>query len=477
MANLPLTFTEYTRQLMGDERFERYLKSFEEEPPVSIRLNPRKVGSSNKVVSNLVPRTSYLEKKSTSYLENGEPVPWCRNAYYLPQRPNFTMDPLFHAGCYYVQEAASMFLDEVIRQIRNEELGIRNDDYQTSPEANPRQSNHNSSFLIPHFSFLISHLANALDLCAAPGGKSTLLRSALPDDCVLYSNEPIRQRANILLENVTKWGYPNHIVTNNYPEVFRKSKQRFDLILCDVPCSGEGMFRKDEATIREWSPQNVERCWQLQRDIVSDAWACLAPGGLLIYSTCTFNTKENEENVRWFLETFDDAEILPVDVRPEWNITGSLLPGFDAPVYRFIPGITRSEGLFMCVMRKIGERDIRGTRDIRDTRCEVRGTRLPSSAVLSANKLFSYLAPRTSHLDNSELPCADLTYPQALAYLRGEALVLPPDTPRGLVTVTFMGHPLGQVKNIGTRANNLYPKEWRIKTTHVPTDYEPVLTL
>ena len=428
MANLPLTFTEYTRQLMGDERFERYLKSFEEEPPVSIRLNPRKVGEMR-----------------------GEPVPWCRNAYYLPQRPNFTMDPLFHAGCYYVQEAASMFLDEVIRQIRNEELGIRNDDYQTSPEANPRQSNHNSSFLIPHFSFLISHLANALDLCAAPGGKSTLLRAALPDDCVLYSNEPIRQRANILLENVTKWGYPNHIVTNNYPEVFRKSKQRFDLILCDVPCSGEGMFRKDEATIREWSPQNVERCWQLQRSIVSDAWACLAPGGLLIYSTCTFNTKENEENVRWFLDTFDDAEILPVDVRPEWNITGSLLPGFDAPVYRFIPGITRSEGLFMCVMRKRGERDIRG-----------------------ASKKN---VPRTSHLDNSELPCADLTYPQALAYLRGEALVLPPDTPRGLVTVTFMGHPLGQVKNIGTRANNLYPKEWRIKTTHVPTDYEPVLTL
>ena len=395
MANLPLTFTEYTRQLMGDERFERYLKSFEEEPPVSIRLNPKKVGEMR-----------------------GEPVPWCRNAYYLPQRPNFTMDPLFHAGCYYVQEAASMFLDEVLRSTQKE-----------------------PSLLC----------TCALDMCAAPGGKSTLLRSALPDDCVLYSNEPIRQRANILLENVTKWGYPNHIVTNNYPEVFRKSKQRFDLILCDVPCSGEGMFRKDEATIREWSPQNVERCWQLQRDIVSDAWACLAPGGLLIYSTCTFNTKENEENVRWFLDTFDDAEILPVDVRPEWNITGSLLPGFDAPVYRFIPGITRSEGLFMCVMRKRGERDIRG-----------------------ASKKN---APRTSHLDNSELPCADLTYPQALAYLRGEALVLPPDTPRGLVTVTFMGHPLGQVKNIGTRANNLYPKEWRIKTTPVPTDYEPVLTL
>ena len=129
-------------------------------------------------------------------------------------------------------------------------------------------------------------------------------------DCVLYSNEPIRNRANILLENVTKWGYENHLVTNNYPKDYRKSKLMFDLILCDVPCSGEGMFRKDEATIREWSEQNVEKCWQLQRDIVDDAWHCLNSGGLFIYSTCTFNTKENEENIRYFLEQYDDMEVL-----------------------------------------------------------------------------------------------------------------------------------------------------------------------
>ena len=426
---LPEEFISYTRQTMGDERFRRYQESFGEEPPVSIRLNPQKTEGMT--------------------VDGGEAVPWCRNGYYLPRRPQFTMDPLLHAGCYYVQEAASMFLDEVLRQ------------------------------------HLPPHPLTALDLCAAPGGKSTLLAAALPKGSTLFSNEPVRQRANILLENVTKWGYPNHVVTNCYPRDYRASKLRFDVILCDVPCSGEGMFRKDESTIREWSPQQVEKCWQLQRDIVSDAWSCLNNGGLLIYSTCTFNTKENEENVRWFCETFDDAQMLTVDVKPEWHITGSLLKGFDAPVYRFIPGITRSEGLFMCVMRK------RGERDIRDTRCEVRGTRLPSSAVLSAKELFSYLAPRTSHLekegaskknvprtshlDNSELPCADLTYPQALAYLRGEALQLPADTPRGIVTVAFMGHPLGQVKNIGTRANNLYPKEWRIKTTHIPTDYEAIL--
>ena len=228
MTQLPAVFVAQTRQLMGDERFERYLKSFEADVPVSIRLNPQKA-EQLKVI-------------------DGERVPWCENGYYLKQRPNFTFDPLFHAGCYYVQEAASMFLDEVLRQMHNAYVS------------------HQPSAIRP---------LTALDLCAAPGGKSTLLRSALPADCVLYSNEPIRNRASILLENVTKWGYDNHYVTNAYPKDYRRSKLRFDVILCDVPCSGEGMFRKDEATIREWSPQQVEKCWQLQRDIVSDAWACL----------------------------------------------------------------------------------------------------------------------------------------------------------------------------------------------------------
>ena len=407
MANLPAAFIEYTRQLMGENRFERYLKSFEEEAPVSIRLNPKK-----------------LDLSQWQLDVSHEPVPWCRNGYYLTQRPNFTFDPLFHAGCYYVQEAASMFLDEIITQ--------------KEPS-----------------------LLCTIDLCAAPGGKSTLLRSALPADCVLYSNEPIRNRANILLENVTKWGYDNHIVTNVYPEAYRKSKMKFDLILCDVPCSGEGMFRKDEATIREWSPQQVEKCWPLQRDIVKEAWACLNSGGLLIYSTCTFNTKENEENIRWILETFDDAEVVPVDVNPDWHITGSLLPGFSEPVYRFIPGISRGEGLFVCVLRK----------QMRNEKGEMRNaaTHSPAKNISSLNHLHSsFLIPHSSFK-------VDLPYSDALKYLRGEALVLPPDTPRGIVTLTFMGHPLGTAKNIGSRANNLYPKEWRIKTTHIPNEYKPIL--
>ena len=404
MTQLPAVFTETTRLLMGEERFERYLQSFEEEPPVSIRVNPRKMAEGRWQIAE------------------GTPVPWCRNGYYLQKRPNFTMDPLLHAGCYYVQEAASMFLDEALRQVA------------------------------------VSPKLTALDMCAAPGGKSTLLRSALPKDCVLYSNEPIRNRANILLENVTKWGYENHIVTNNYPKDYRRSKLRFDLILCDVPCSGEGMFRKDEATIREWSEQNVEKCWQLQREIVDDAWACLNPGGLLIYSTCTFNTKENEENIRYFLEQYDDMEVVPVDIKPEWHITGSLLDGFHEPVYRFIPGITRSEGLFMCVLRKRGEKR------------EVKGER--SDQRQKQERALTILSPLTTLHSPLQVP---LTYHQAIAYLRHEALVLPEETPRGLVTVCFQDHPLGLVKNIGSRANNLYPKEWKIKTTHLPTDYEAIL--
>ena len=197
------------------------------------------------------------------------------------------------------------------------------------------------------------------------------------------------------------------------------------------------MFRKDEATIREWSEQNVEKCWQLQRDIVDDAWHCLNSGGLLIYSTCTFNTKENEENIRYFLQHYDDMEVVPIAIRPEWNITGSLLEG-------------------MCVMRK--KRKMEDGRSTRDC---------PRNAKL--NIMTSDFTHQTSDVR------LDLSYQQAIAYLRGEALVLPEQTPRGMVEVSFMGHPLGPVKNIGSRANNLYPKEWRIRTTHIPTEYEPIL--
>ena len=384
--------------MMGEERFSRFMAAFDEDAPVSIRLNPLKAS-----------------------LADGENVPWCPEGIYLEGRPQFTFDPLLHAGCYYVQEAASMFITHVLR-----------------------------SLITFHCSLLTSHFS-LLDLCAAPGGKSTALRSVLPEDCVLVSNEPIPTRAQILLENITKWGARNCIVTNNYPRDFKKAKARFDLILCDVPCSGEGMFRKDPATISEWSLQNVEKCWRLQREIVADAWECLNPGGMLIYSTCTYNIKENEENVRWIMETYD-AEPIAIPTEPSWHITGSLLPGFEAPVYRFIPGLTRSDGLFMCVLRKKG--------------------------VLSGSARKNIpLKTLTTDLPQGDFPQVDLPYSETLQYLRGEALVLPPDTPKGLVTLTYKGIPLGPAKNIGNRANNLYPKPWRIKTTHLPSTPPEIVKL
>lgn len=429
-------FISYTRTLFGEVRFERFMKALDEESPVSIRLNPLKSG--------------------TLKVEGGEPVPWCRNGYYLPTRPNFTFDPLLHAGCYYVQEASSMFLDEVLRQ------------------------------------HMPSHPTIALDLCAAPGGKSTLLRAALPAETVLYSNEPIRKRASVLLENVEKWGFDNHIVTNSYPKDYRRSKMTFDVILCDVPCSGEGMFRKDEASVKEWSTQNVEHCQELQREIVSNAWQCLNEEGLFIYSTCTYNTKEDEENVRWMMEELG-AEVLPVEIKDEWGITGSLLKDFTEPVYRFIPGYTKGEGLFMAVMRKshspLDRRRLERQEPLwqGDVNSQIPSLDSPKQkgkkektrrfSLKENNSVNKDIAILTPLLSRGEGPEVSLSYPQAIAYLRGEALTLPPATPKGMVTVSFEGFPLGAVKNIGSRANNLYPKEWRIKSTYLPKNYEAILRL
>lgn len=416
MVSLPEAFADYTRRLMGDDRYARFLAAFDGEPPVSIRLNPLRVESLESPVVS--PHLSLREVSG---------VGWCPLGFYLDRRPNFTFDPLLHAGCYYVQEAASMFVHHVLGQY-------------------------------------VDRPVQVLDLCAAPGGKATCALGALPPGTELWANEPVRQRASILSENIQKWGCPRSIVTNNYPCDYVRSGLTFDVVLCDVPCSGEGMFRRDVQTISEWSLQNVEKCSRLQREIVADAWQCLRTGGLLVYSTCTFNTKENEENVCWMLEHFD-AELLSVSTQPDWGITGSLLPGFKGPVYRFIPGITRSEGLFVAVLRK---------------REGVSGT-LPckGKAKHGLDNPPSVLKVVSSSADEKPLTAgmAELDYPTAIAYLRGEAVVLPADTPRGLVTVTFRGHPLGLVKNIGTRANNLYPKEWRIRSTHVPEDYVDVVDL
>ncbi len=470
---LPDSFVEYTRELMGVERFSRFMAAFDEEPPVSVRLNPIKAGTMG----------------DGRWVMGGNPVPWCDGGYYLPSRPAFTFDPLLHAGCYYVQEAASMFVSRVLKQ----------------------------------------HIADlpvvALDMCAAPGGKTTAALAALHPDSIVMCNEPMRQRGNILAENIQKWGSPRVIVTNNYPADYARTPLMFDIVICDVPCSGEGMFRKDEGAIAEWSVQNVENCARLQREIVAEAWTCLRTGGIMVYSTCTFNTKENEENVRWICEELG-AEVLPVDIEDEWNITGSLLKDFDRPVYRFIPGTTRGEGLFMAVLRKTGEETRKKTKkgskeakrdknaapklphewlanqsDYNVIRCgdmltaipkdmqevydaasslriisagvtlgEVKGKDIIPSQSLALSTALHRNSDGSENCQKGAFPEVALDYRQAIDYLRKETIALPDDTPKGFVLLTYRGHPLGFVKNIGNRSNNLYPQEWKIKSTHVPEE-------
>lgn len=411
--HLPQEFISYTSNLFGVERWQRFLNAFNDEPVTSIRLNPFKY-------------------PSEPIFPSMTPVPWCKHGYWLQERPNFTLDPLLHAGVYYVQEAGSLFLDHVLRT------------HVTSPVL-------------------------ALDLCAAPGGKSTLMRAALPEGSVLVSNEPDRKRANILLENMLKQGHPDVLVTHNYAHDFAKTNWTFDVILTDVPCSGEGLFRRDESAVREWSTNNVQFCQRRQRQILQDIWPCLRPGGLLIYSTCTFNTSENEENVCFIMEELG-AEILSVPVNSAWQITGSLLSGWDGPVYRFIPGTTKSEGLFIAVLRKKGENTGRAMLPSSARRHAQAhglihvlsdGTAMPEQKgkeiIPSAAQALSVTFPPKKY------PRVELPLAQAQRYLHRESLILPPGTPTGFVAVTYQGYPLGFMKNLGERANNLYPKNWSIR--------------
>ena len=456
---LPQEFTTYTRALMGDELYEKLHAALDQEPPVSLRLNPFKTINGE-----------------TEVCDVDEGVAWSDNGYYLSGRPNFTFDPLFHAGAYYVQEASSMFVAWIVKQ-------------------------------------LIHSPITMLDLCAAPGGKSTALRSVLPQGSLLFCNEPITQRASILAENVQKFGHPGMVVTSNFAADYRKSGLQFDAILADVPCSGEGMFRKDAGAIAEWSETNVEHCWRLQREIIADIWPCLKPGGLLIYSTCTFNDKENERNVEWIAQELGAIHDLP-PIPSAWNITGSI--GSELPACRFIPGVSKGEGLFLCVLRKSLKHDIaheekrkRPQKSIAqinklpempqwlndnfafDTR-QINGNihAIPSQCTSLFDKASTALRivhagvalatpkgkdliphPALAHsiaLNTNVFCKCELDNDSAIAFLRREAITLTPETPRGYVLVTYQGMPLGFVKNIGNRANNLYPQEWRIKSTHIP---------
>lgn len=454
---LPEHFAQYTLELMGQARFDALAQGLEQDPPASIRLNP-------------------LKPLAHSLPDGTLPVPWCAEGRYLPTRPNFTADPLLHAGAYYVQEAASMFVTHVLRQ------------YVRTP-------------------------VRMLDLCAAPGGKSTAARSVLPEGSLLFANEPIRQRANILCENIQKYGHADVVVTNNYPRDYRKARIMFDVILADVPCSGEGMFRKDAGAVADWSPRKVAECAALQRDIVGDAWQCLAPGGLLIYSTCTFNAEEDEKNVAWIAQELG-GDVLTIDTQEEWNITGPLWG--DAPCCRFLPGTSRGEGLFMAAVRKHGDapaadrkerkrkRDATAKRTptpkgftlplresglfelladngrlmaIRKPFADVARTALQSLNVMQAGIVVGVekgkaVVPQqalalAADLDRTAFPTVQVDTPTALSFLHRDAITLPEGTPTGYVLVACQGHPLGFVKNIGPRCNNLYPAEWRIRNAHL----------
>lgn len=430
---LPEGFESYFRQVWTTEAADALIRGLNEDVPVSIRLNPTRM-------------------PADAWPEGGESrVPWCPEGIYLSQRPQFTADPLLHAGAYYVQEASSMFVAHIVRSL---ETQYSNPDY---------------------------HLLSALDLCAAPGGKSTILRSLLPPDCWLVSNEPVRVRAQVLAENLAKWGAKNTIVTQTYArDIARlaakdKAFTGFDLVLADVPCSGEGMMRKEEAAVRQWSPQFVSDCAALQRSIVNDIWPALRPGGFMIYSTCTFNPEEDEENVEWIARELG-ADIITIPVDPAWGIRGDMrkAPSLPTPIgeepissgiqaetqaspmergleearfCHFIPGLVRGEGFFCALLQKHG-----------DTGKESKNAHFIDSLIRQ-----SYTMP-TDQLDDDAAPRVDLSLDDAVRYLQREALTLPPDTPRGIVQVCFRGQRLGLVKNIGSRANNLYPKEWRIRS-------------
>jgi len=444
---LSADFAEKTKALFGEERYSQFSSALEAEPVVSVRHNPAK-------------RASELF---------GEPVAWAEDACYLDSRPLFTADPLFHAGCYYVQEASSMFLEQVFRQ------------YVDAP-------------------------VRMLDLCAAPGGKSTHALSLLPEGSLFVANEPMPLRAGVLAENIIKWGAPNAVVTRNEPADFAPFKEFFDIIVVDAPCSGEGMFRKDARAVSMWSPSNVKTCVARQRAILSDIWDSLRPGGLLVYSTCTFNPHEDEEMVAWVRDELG-AEVLPVAVSDEWGITGNLVTD-DFPVYRFIPGFTRGEGFFLALLRKDGDGEVTQPRPVRSRAaalpkaCNIACSWVKNSheynfvvendtvvayprqhqAVIAAlqsrlkvlhsgvavaavknNKLLPlHRLAMSVALDREAFPSVELTCEQALAYLHREALALP-SAPMGVILFTYKNVPLGFAKNVGNRVNNLYPAEWRIR--------------
>lgn len=447
-VSLPEEFIRAIRRDIPDDA-DTLLGALDGTPPVSVRWNPYK----------------------TPAPPAGAAVPWNRYGRYLPGRPSFTTDPLFHAGAYYVQEASSMFVEHLVRTAAD-------------PEG-----------------------ARILDLCAAPGGKATLYAALAGGEGIVVANEVVRSRALTLADNIRKWGIGNTAVTNNDPSHLAGLAEWFDIVAIDAPCSGEGMFRKNPEARETWSEAGVRLCAARQRRIVSDAWEALRPGGLLIYSTCTFNRQENEENVAWIADTLGGGDA-GATVPSEWGIEETEAGGIRC--FRFWPHRVAGEGFFAAAIRKGGQRG----RPVRPkprkalltdaTRAETaalsRWTGQPELMHFAriGDSLYGYYAApyaairsAAEHLntlhsgicmgqlyggklkpdhslamfhDLSRNAAAEtpLSYDDALRYLRREELGPDARLDEGMNLLTFDGHALGWAKRIGSRTNNLYPKSLMI---------------
>lgn len=417
VIQLPNGFIEEIEELLPDEASD-FFAAMQRPAEVSVKLNTRKCTDPEKL----------------GYGAGLETVKWCGDGFYLPRRPKFTLNPLLHAGVFYVQDASSMIYGEITRRILPMSLDTGN------PPV-------------------------VADLCAAPGGKTTSIINALPDGALIVANEFTPARRKALVENLTKWGYPNFMATGNATSAFRKLGAAFDIIAVDAPCSGEGMMRKEEAAVNQWSRGLVAQCAALQREILVDACAALKPGGFLIYSTCTYNRHEDEEQVEWLASEHD---MVPFDpgFPEEWGIMKGI--GTDLPCFRFMPHRTRGEGLFVAVMRKEEDKDERVTpfrnlRKLISKELNVIADGIPRTRVKGRDEVPCSEAVLATDCSLSDFYQYDADEQTALSYLRHEALRLPPDVPKGFVAVSYNRHPLGLVKNLGPRANNLYPAEWRIR--------------
>lgn len=465
---LPHDFIQQMTTLIGATEAQQLFSALQQtEPSTSIRRNPLKTAT---------PATGLFENQAAI------PVPWCAEGAYLSERPSFILDPTLHGGAYYVQEAASMFLEQAVRRILS--------------DATPQR---------------------VLDLCAAPGGKSTLWRSLLPEGTLLVANEPMRQRADILAENMLKWGHPDVVVTNAYPNEFQGLNSFFDVIGADVPCSGEGMFRKDDVAISEWSAQNVIDCVSRQWQIVCDIWDSLRQGGYMVYSTCTFNRMENEDMVRRICTELG-AEVVALPVEADWNVhtlspEGKVINAAESNngMYHFYPHKSKGEGLFLCLLRKTAEAPLMKPKKAKpspadkvqipvEVRRALSWLQSPEAFQVACSNATEWAAVRQSlaadvallqkqvrcltagiplaelkgkklvplhglalstQLATDAFPRCEVALNVALAYLHREAIQV--DAPTGWTLVCYKGLPLGFVNNLGNRANNQYPQAWRIR--------------